>query len=101
MEAILSGRVLERGDDLSIAIELDEVQSGRQLWGQQYTRKVADLLTVQNDIAREVSRRLRSQLSPQDRLKLTLGSTSNPDAYQLYLKGQYYSSKYSNVVNNA
>jgi tetratricopeptide (TPR) repeat protein len=95
VEAILSGRVLQRGDDLSVAIELDEVQSGRKLWGQQYTRKVADLLMVQNDIAREVSRRLRSQLSPQDRQKLTLGSTSNPDAYQLYLKGRYYSSKYT------
>jgi len=95
VQAILSGRVVQRGDDLSIDIELDDVRNGKQLWGQQYTRKVADLLMVQNDIAREVSQRLRSQLSAADRQKLRLGSTSNPDAYQLYLKGQYYSSKYT------
>lgn len=95
VQAILSGRVVQRGDDLSIDIELDDVGNGKQLWGQQYTRKLADLLMVQNDIAREVGRRLRSQLSTADKQKLTLGSTSNPDAYQLYLKGQYYSSKYT------
>ncbi|MGB8538627.1 MAG: protein kinase [Acidobacteriaceae bacterium] len=95
VQAILSGRVVQRDDDLSIDIELDDVGNGKQLWGQQYTRKAADLLMVQNDIAREVSQRLRSQLSAADRQKLTLGSTTNPDAYQLYLKGQYYSSKYT------
>jgi eukaryotic-like serine/threonine-protein kinase len=95
VQAVLSGSVVQRGDDLSIEIELDDVGNGKQLWGQQYTRKVADLLMVQNDIAREVSQRLRAQLSSADKQKLTLGSTSNPEAYQLYLKGQYYSSKYT------
>jgi eukaryotic-like serine/threonine-protein kinase len=95
VKTVLSGRVLQRGDDLSISIELDDVRNGKQLWGQQYTRTVGDLLMVQNDIAREVSQRLRSQLSAADRQKLTLGSTSNPDAYQLYLKGTYYTSKFT------
>jgi serine/threonine protein kinase len=95
VQAVLSGRVVQHGDDLSIGIELDDVGNGKQLWGQQYTRKAADLLMVQNDIAREVSERLGSQLSAADRQKLTLGSTSNPDAYQLYLKGSYFSSKYT------
>jgi TolB-like protein/predicted Ser/Thr protein kinase len=95
VKAVLSGRVLQRGDDLSIDIELDDVRNGKQLWGQQYTRTVADLLMVQTDIAREVSQRLRSELSAADRQKLTLGSTSNPDAYQLYLKGTYYTSKFT------
>jgi TolB-like protein/Flp pilus assembly protein TadD len=95
IKTILSGRVVQRGEDLSIDIELDDVRNGKQLWGQQYIRKVADLLMVQNDISREVSQRLRSQLSVADRQKLTLGSTSNPEAYQLYLKGKYYTSKFT------
>ena len=95
VQTVLSGRVLQRGDDLSIDIELDDVRNGKQLWGQRYTRRVADLLMMQNDIAREVSQRLRSQLSDADRQKLTLGSTSNPDAYQLYLKGAYFTSKFT------
>ncbi|MEO6911736.1 MAG: tetratricopeptide repeat protein, partial [Edaphobacter sp.] len=95
VQTVLSGRIVQRGDDLAIDIELDDVRNGKQLWGQQYMRKVADLLMVQNDIAKEVSHRLRLQLSAEDRKKLTLGSTSNPDAYQLFLKGRYYSSKFT------
>ncbi|SPE26247.1 Serine/threonine protein kinase (fragment) [Candidatus Sulfotelmatomonas gaucii] len=94
VQAVLTGRVAQRGDDLTIDIELDEVHNGKQLWGQQYTRKVADLLMVKNDIAREVSQRLRSQLSAADQEKLTLGSTGNPEAYQLYLKGEHYTNKW-------
>jgi tetratricopeptide (TPR) repeat protein len=95
VQTVLSGRIVQRGEDLTIDIELDDVRNGKQLWGQQYMRKVSDLLMVQNDIAKEVSRRLRSQLSAEDRRKLTLGSTSNPEAYQLFLKGQYYTSKFT------
>jgi eukaryotic-like serine/threonine-protein kinase len=95
VQTVLSGRVVQRGDDLSIDIELDDVRHGKQLWGQRYTRKLADLLMVQNDIAREVSQRLRSQLSAADRQNLTLGSTSNPDAYRLYLRGNYYTGKFT------
>jgi serine/threonine protein kinase len=95
VQAVLTGRVVQHGDDLSIGIELDEVRNGKQLWGQQYFHKVADLLMLQNDIAKEVSQRLRSQLSTTDQQKLALGSTDNPHAYQLFLKGEYYSSKFT------
>ena len=61
--------------------------------GRAIHRKVADLLAVQSDIAREVSQRLRSQLSAADQQKLTKGSTDNPEAYRLYLKGKYYTNK--------
>jgi len=93
VQSILTGRVGQRGDDLTVEVELDDVRNGKQLWGQQYNRKVADLLAVQNDIAREVSQRLRSQLSAEDQQKLTKGSTDNPQAYQLYLKGKFYTNK--------
>ncbi|MFI5111808.1 MAG: protein kinase [Terriglobales bacterium] len=95
VNAVLTGQVGQRGDNLTISVELDDVRNGKQLWGEQYNRKLADLLAVKSDIAREVSQRLRSQLSGEDQQKLTKGSTANPEAYQLYLKGNYYTSKYT------
>src|SRR5436309_2461274 len=96
VNAVLIGRVAQRGDNLTISVELDDVRNGKQLWGEQYNRKLADLLAVKSDIAREVSQRLRSQLSGEEQQKLTRGSTENAEAYQLYLKGNYYTSKFTN-----
>ena len=95
VNAVLSGRVMQRGDNLTISVELDDLRYGKELWGEQYNRKVADLLAVQNDIAGEISQRLLLQLSGEDRRKLTRGSTENPEAYQLYLKGKYYTAKFT------
>jgi serine/threonine protein kinase/Tfp pilus assembly protein PilF len=95
VQTVLTGRVVQHGDELIIGMEMDDVRNGKQLWGQQYTRKAADLLMVQNDIAREVSQRLRSQLSAADRQKLTSGSTANPEAYRLYLQGVHYTDKFT------
>jgi len=95
VQTVLAGSVAQRGEDLTIDVELDDVRNGKQLWGEQYHRRLADLLAVQSDIAREVSQRLRSQLSAEDQKKLTKGSTDNPEAYQLYLKGKYYTDKFT------
>ncbi|HXI90433.1 MAG TPA: protein kinase [Blastocatellia bacterium] len=96
VNAVVTGRVVQRGDNLTISVELDDIRYGKQLWGEQYNRKLADLLAVQSDIAREVSQRLRSQFSGEDQQKLKRGSTENSEAYQLYLKGNYYTSKFTN-----
>jgi serine/threonine protein kinase/tetratricopeptide (TPR) repeat protein len=96
VNAVLIGRVVQHGDNLTVSVELDDVRNGKQLWGEQYSRRLADLLAVKSDIAREVSQRLRSQLSGEEQQKLTRGSTENPEAYQLYLKGNYYTSKFTN-----
>jgi eukaryotic-like serine/threonine-protein kinase len=95
VQVVLTGSIAQRGDDLTVNVELDDVRNGKQLWGERYNRKLADLLAVQNEIAREVSQLLRSQLSGEDQEKLTKGSTDNPEAYQLYLKGKYYTNKLS------
>jgi TolB-like protein/Tfp pilus assembly protein PilF len=95
VRAILTGHIAQRGDDLTIGIELDDVANGKQLWGEQYNRKVADLLAVETSIAREVSQRLGSQLSQADQQEMARGSTENPEAYQLYLKGKYHTSKFT------
>ena len=94
VQTLLTGRVAQHGDNLNIGVELDDVRNGKQLWGQQYSGKVGDLLRMESDIAREVSQRLRSNHSA-DRQKLAMGSTQNPEAYQLYLKGVHYTSKFT------
>jgi serine/threonine protein kinase/tetratricopeptide (TPR) repeat protein len=93
VQSVLTGSVVQRGDNLTVDVELDDVRNGKELWGEQYNRKPGDLLAVQSDIAREVSRRLGPDLSAQDKQKLTIGSTGNPEAYQLYLKGKFDTNK--------
>ena len=88
--SILTGRVTQRGDSLLVSAELTEIRTNRSLWSEQYDRKVSDALSVQREIAREISARLRERLTGEQRAKLTLGGTSDPEAYQFYLKGRYY-----------
>jgi serine/threonine protein kinase len=90
VRAVLGGRMLQRGDNLIIGTELVDVARQSQLWGQQYNRKMADILAIQEDIAREISERLRLQLSREDRKRLIKRQTDNTQAYQLYLKGRYF-----------
>ncbi len=91
--AVLTGRVAHRGDSLNIQTELVDVMSGWQLWGEQYNRKLADIFAVQEEIAKEISEKLRLRLSGEEKKKLTKRYTENSQAYQLYLKGRYYWNK--------
>src|SRR6185503_14392452 len=78
------------GDTLSIQTELVDVTGQSTLWGEQYNRKLADLLAVQDEISREISSKLRLKLSGDERKQLAKRYTENTEAYQLYLKGRYY-----------
>jgi eukaryotic-like serine/threonine-protein kinase len=93
--AVVTGRVAQRGDSLSIGAELIAVGTNAQLWGNQYNRKQADILSVQEEIAREVSEKLRLKLTGEDQKQLAKRYTENTEAYQLYLKGQYYAAKFT------
>jgi eukaryotic-like serine/threonine-protein kinase len=90
---LLTGRVVPRGDDVSIQVDLVDVATGAQLWGQRYDRKLADILTVQDEIARHVSDTLRVDMTgdqqPSGRL------TRNAAAYQLYLRGRFHWNKFT------
>jgi len=91
--AVLTGRLLERGDTLIVQTELVDVSKGTQLWGAQYNRRAGDLLTVQEDISREISERLRLRLTSEEKTHLTKRPTTNNEAYQLYLQGRYWGYK--------
>jgi TolB-like protein len=90
VQAVLSGRVVQRGQDLILYLSLVNARTGNQIWGEQYNRKQADLISLQNEIARDVSSKLRIKLSGADEQKLTKTYTTNTEAYQLYLKGRYH-----------
>jgi len=89
VQAILNGRVVQRGDQLTLSLELIDVEKDIVLWSQQYNRKQAELVTLQTDIARDVSSKLKTKLSGADVAKVEKNSTTNPEAYQLYLKGLF------------
>ena len=88
--AVVTGRVTQRGDSLLVSAELTDVRNNRSLWSEQYDRKLSDALTVQREIAGEISARLRERLTGEQKAKLGNGGTSDSEAYQLYLKGRYY-----------
>ena len=90
VRAILTGRLLQRGDDLLVSVELIDVRDNKQLWGEHYQRKISDLLAVQNEIAKAISSSLRPTLSGVVESKLKRRYTDNTEAYQLYLKGRYF-----------
>jgi TolB-like protein/DNA-binding winged helix-turn-helix (wHTH) protein/Flp pilus assembly protein TadD len=91
--AVLTGRLILQGDRLQVQTELIDVKEVARLWGGQYDRKLSDVLAVQGEIAREVSERLRLRLSGEEEKRLGKSGTDNPEAYQLYLKGQYFWNK--------
>ena len=95
VRAVLSGRLLQRGATLIVRTELTDVSNGTQLWGGQYTRQIADVFGLQDELSQEISDKLRLRLTAEDRQRLTKRYTDNPDAYQLYLKGLYYWNKRS------
>ncbi|MEK6337556.1 MAG: protein kinase [Acidobacteriota bacterium] len=90
VRAVLTGRVVQRGDNLTISVELVDVRDNKQLWGEQYNRKVVDALALQQDISREISERLRLKLPGTGQQQLARRNPRNAEAYQLYLKGRYY-----------
>ena len=93
VQAVLNGRVAQRGDDLTLNLELVDVQTENVIWSEQYNRKQTDLISLQSDIARDVSSKLKIKLSGADEQKLTKNYTQNADAYKLYLQGRFYANK--------
>ncbi len=91
--AVVMGRVVQRADTLSISAELVDAQNNLHLWGEQYNRKLAEIFAMQEEIAKEISDKLRLRLSGEEKKRLTKRHTGNTEAYQAYLKGRYYLDK--------
>jgi eukaryotic-like serine/threonine-protein kinase len=93
VRAVLTGRLVQRNDTLTVQTELVDVDKGSELWGAQYNRKLADLLAMQEDISREISLNLKLRLTGEEKQRLTKHYPENAQAYQSYLKGRYFWNK--------
>src|SRR5205807_3650941 len=93
VEAVLFGRFTQRGNALSVSLELLDASTENVIWSEQYNRAESDLTTLQSEIARDVSQKLKLKLSGADEQKVAKSYTANPEAYQLYLKGRFYWNK--------
>ena len=90
VQTVLSGRVIQRGDDLTIGVELIKAQDNSQMWGQQYNRKLADVFAVQEEIAKEISDKLSLKLNGAEKQQLAKRPTENLKAFQYYMQGRSY-----------
>lgn len=93
IDAVVSGRLLERGDTLLVQVDLVDAHNGTQIWGAQYKRRAEDLFATQEDISREVSEKLRVRLTGEEKLRLAQRHAANNEAYQTYLQGMYWLNK--------
>lgn len=90
VDTVLTGRVVQIGDSLNVQADLVNVADGSQVRGERYKRKASDILTVQEDITREIVGRLRPRLSGEQQERVTRRGTENAEAYKVYLQGRYF-----------
>jgi TolB-like protein/Tfp pilus assembly protein PilF/predicted Ser/Thr protein kinase len=93
VDALLTGRVVQRGDMIQVSAELTDVQDNTEIWGEHYERKAADIMALERQIAGDIAEKLRSKMSGAEKQLVMKQGTQDPEAYQLYVKGRYYWNK--------
>jgi TolB-like protein/Tfp pilus assembly protein PilF len=93
VQAVLNGRVVQRGEQLSLNLELIDAQTENVIWSESYNRKQSDLISLQSEVARDVSSKLKLKLSGADAQKIEKTYTTSSEAYRLYLQGRFYWNK--------
>ncbi len=94
---ILSGTVQKSGDQIRISVELTDGRNNKNLWSEEYERKLKDIFSIQTDVSTRVTEILKARLTPQEKGSLSKSYTDNPQAYKLYLKGRYFWDKRNKV----
>ena len=90
VRAVLVGKLVQHGDTLSINVELVDAHDDNHIWGDEYSRKLADIAGMQATISKDIAERVRPKLSGEQRTRLATPFTQNAEAYELYLKGRFY-----------
>lgn len=93
VQAVLLGRVTQRGDDLKLSLELVNAETQDVIWSETYSRKQSDLVALQSEIAKTVSDKLRSKLTAAEQERVSKTNTTSSEAQQLYLKGRFHWNK--------
>jgi eukaryotic-like serine/threonine-protein kinase len=90
VQGVMTGRITQHGDEIAVETDLVNVSDGTQIWGQRYTRKMSGVAALQNEIVYDLTAKLRTQITHEEKQAMSLGATTNSEAYQLYLKGRFY-----------
>ena len=90
VQAIVTGRVLQRGDQLQVSVELVNASDKTQMWGEQFNRRATDALAVQMEISQQIADKLRVRLTKAEQQQLVKDTQVNPEAYEQLLKGRFY-----------
>jgi len=93
VSGLVSGRVVPRGDNIEVSAELTDVRDNTEIWGQHYSGKNTEIISLEQKIAGDIAEKLRSKLSTSEKQQVAKQGTQNPEAYELYLKGRYYWNK--------
>jgi len=93
VDAVMSGRLVQRGDDLTISVQLIDSRTEMLIWAEQYDRKMSDLLATQREIATTITQKLQLKLAGNETKGITKKYTDSNEAYKLYLKGRFYAIK--------
>ena len=93
VQAVLFGRVSQRGDDLKLSLELVNTETEDMIWSEQYNRKQSDLVSLQSEIAKTISDKLRLKLTATEQERVSKTNTTSSEAQQLYLKGRFHWNK--------
>ncbi len=90
VRAMMTGRVIQRGDTIDISVDLTDTENDTQLWGAHFSRKASDIFALQDEIARQVTDALRIRLTGVQQEQVIKRYTENAEAYRLYLQGRYF-----------
>jgi serine/threonine-protein kinase len=92
---VLEGSVRRVGDRVRIVAQLVDVEADRHLWVETYDRRLTDIFAIQTDVALQIAAALKAELSPDERTRIRREPTRNLTAYQLYLQGRHWYSRYT------
>jgi eukaryotic-like serine/threonine-protein kinase len=95
VDALLTGRVTQHGDDIQVSTEMTNVKDNTEIWGQHYQRKATEIVALQQQIAGDIAEKLRAKMTGAEKQQVAKQGTQNPDAYEAYVRGRYYWNKRS------
>ena len=95
VRVVVTGHIVQRGDDVIVSVDLTDVVEEAQLWGKKYRRKIEDILAVEEEIGKEISHKLRLRLSDDERRRLAKRATESNEAHHLVLRARYYGNKWT------
>jgi serine/threonine protein kinase len=90
VDAVVEGSVARSGNRVRITAQLIEAKSDRHIWAKSYERNLEDVLTLQDELARDIAEEVRAKLTPSEETRLSSASSVNPEAHEDYLRGRYF-----------